>query len=183
MLELVVVLYILLIFPIFININLKYSAEKQILEFNVKLFKFIKIFDGYVEIIDEGIIIHLNKRKAILIFYKDIVSVRKKFEPLKDYHIFKLNTTIKMGILNDEDLKLNLAIIYNIIFNIIGQCVGQIKPYISLRNNVLIYEKENVLLLNVKATFVFNILMVIISFIKIFGEKIIYAIKCKAQSN
>ncbi len=183
MLAVIIILYIILIFPIFININLKYSADDKMLEYEIKLFSVLTIFYGYIEFIDEGIVIHLNNKKAILIFYKDIVSVRKKFEPLKDYHIFKLNTTIYMGVLNDEELRLNFAMMYNLIFNIIGQCANQIKPYLSLKSNICIYKKENLLILRVRTTFVFNVLMVVISLVKIFGEKIIYAIKCKTQPN
>ncbi len=151
------------------------------LEYQIKLFGFIKIIYGYIELIDEAIAIHINNKKAILIFYKDIFSMRKKFKPLRDYHVFKLNTAISLGVLDDEVQRLNFAIMYNFIFNIIGQCTSQIKPYLSLKSNIILYEKENIFMFRVRSTFVFNILMVLISLIKIFLEKIIYAVKSRTQ--
>lgn len=179
MLAVVVIIYAILIFPIFININVRYSKNINMLEYQIKLFSFITIIYGYIELIDEAIAIHINNKKAVLIFYKDIFSIRKKFKPLRDYHIFKFNTAISLGILDNETEKINFALIYNFIFNIIGQCTNQIKPYLSLKSSIMLYEKEDVFMFKVRSTFVFNVLMVLISLIKIFLEKIIYAIKSR----
>ncbi len=179
MLTIVVVLYIFLIFPIFTNINVRYSKNVNMLEYQIKLFSFITILFGYIELIDEAIVIHINNKKAVLIFYKDLFSIRKKFKPLRDYHIFKLNTNIKFGYLGDGIEKINFFIIYNFIFNMIGQWVGEIKPYLSLKSNIMLCEKENTFIFRVRSVFVFNMLMVLISLIKIFLEKIIYAVKSR----
>ena len=151
--------------------------------YKIKLFGFIKFLFGYVECIDEGIVVHINNKRAILIFYKDIFSMRKKFKPLKDYHIFRLNADISIGFLDDEVQKINFAIIYNIIFNELAQFFTQIKPYLRLNSNLSLYEQENILRLKIKISFVFNILMAIFSLIKIVLEKVVYAIKLKSQSN
>ncbi len=179
MLTVVICIYIILILPLFINLNIRYSENTKLLEYKIKLFSFITILFGYVELIDEAVAIHINNKKAVLIFYNDLFSIRKKFKPLKDYHIFKLNTTISLGILDDEVRKINFAIMYSFIFNAVGQCFSQIKPYLSLKSNLMLYEKENMFMFTIKTIFVFNFLMVVISLIKIFLEKIIYAVKSR----
>ena len=173
MLAIIIIVYIVLIFPLFININVKYLKNINNLEYQIKLFKFITIFFGYIELIDEGIAIHVNNKKAILIFYKDIFSMRKKFKPLKDYHIFKLNTAILIGGLNNKEEKLGFCMMYSFISNIIGQYFSQIKPYLTLKSNISFYDNKDMFMLRVRTTFVFNLLMVLISFIKIILEKII----------
>ncbi len=183
MLAVVVIVYAILIFPLFININIQYTKGTKILEYNIKLFSFIRVLFGYIELIDEGIIIHINNKKAILIFYNNLFSMRKKFKPLKDYHIFRFNTNISIGILDDEVQKLKLVFMYNYIFNVVGQCASQIKPYLSLKSKICLYENKDLLTFTVKTTFVLNILMILISIIKIILEKMIYAIKNRTQPN
>ncbi len=182
-LAIVIITYIFLIFPIFVNIKVKYLKSAKMLEYKIKLFSFITLFFGYVELIDEGIAIHVNDKKAILIFYKDIFSMRKRFKPLKDYHIFRLNANASIGLLDDEVQRLNFIIIYNFIFNIIGQCANQIKPYLKLKSNIALYEKEDLFSFVIKTTIVLNMLMILISLIKIVLEKIIYAIKSRTKPN
>lgn len=183
MLAVVIIVYVFLIFPIFLNINVKYSKNEKLLEYKIKMFNFITILFGNIELIDEGIAIHINNKKAILIFYKDIFSMRKKFKPLKDYHIFKFNTSISIGINENEMQTLNFIFLYNYIFNIVGQITNQIKPYLTLKSKINLFNKEDFLILLLKTTFVFNIFMVLISLIKIILEKIVYAIKTKSQPN
>ncbi len=179
----IVTIYIVLIFPIFLSINLEYSQNIKLLRYQIKLFGLLSIFGGYVELVEDGIVIHLSKRKAVLIFYKDLVSMRKKFEPLKDYHIFKLKTDVYIGLLDYEAEKINFATLYTIFFNIIGQYASQYKSYVTLNNNIYLFEKDNFVKFIINTTFVFNILMIIISIIKIILEKIIYAIKIRSQPN
>ena len=78
----VITTFILLIFPIFIRFNFAYSNEAKKILYTVKLFNFIVIFYGYVEKIEEGIAIHLNKTKAIIITNDKIFDVKNKIKPL-----------------------------------------------------------------------------------------------------
>ena len=87
----IITIYSILIFPILLNGNLSFNKNYKVINYNVKLFGFLKVLYGYFELDNEGIIVHLTKSKAILITFKDILSLRKKIKPLKDYHLFKFN--------------------------------------------------------------------------------------------
>jgi len=174
-------LIISLIFPIFLKINIIFN-DKQKLMYNIKLFSLVKVIGGEIGLLKEGIVIHLTKRKAIIIEYKDIVSIRKKFEPVKDFHFISFNSNIKIGD-NNFLLLIKLAYSYMFFINIIERIIKINKPYLDLDNSITIYENKDVFEMFCKINLVFNILVILISLIKIFMEKKIYAIKRRAKQN
>lgn len=174
-------LIISLIFPIFLKINIIFN-DKQKLMYNIKLFSLVKVIGGEIGLLKEGVVIHLTKRKAIIIEYKDIVSIRKKFEPVKDFHFISFNSNIKIGD-NNFLLLIKLAYSYMFFINIIERIIKINKPYLDLDNSITIYENKDVFEMFCKINLVFNILVILISLIKIFMEKKIYAIKRRAKQN
>ena len=176
MLIVTVIISIIIIFPIFINIKINFDSS-------IKKIYFIKILYGYIEKDTEGIIIHLNKRKAILIFYKDLFSMKDKAKPLKDYHLINFCSEISVGINNDIVKALELGYIYNYIMFYIRWLTFNKKPYFNLDTKVNIYEEKNLFIYKCKSTVLLNLLMIIISLIKIFVEKIYYAIRNRLQQN
>ena len=96
MLTVIVVVFTLIIFPIFLNIDLYFIKSENKLFFKIKIF-LIKIIGGYAEIINEGIIFHLTKTKAIILPFNKIFDMKKSVEPLKDYHFIKIKTRLVMG--------------------------------------------------------------------------------------
>ncbi len=177
MLIAIVIIFSLLIFPIFIRFEGEIDKKTQNLRYRVKLFKILPILFGYAEIIDEGIAVHVNNIKAFIIYYKDFFSIRKKIEPLKDYHFYKFNSTIYIGSKDNYDLVLTISIIYNAIINLIGFAFTNVKPYLKIKNDINLYNDKNEFILNVNFVIVLNLLMIALSFIKIILEKFIYAVK------
>lgn len=182
MLLAIVIAYFLLIFPIFVTGNLSINKNKREISYYIKIFGVIKVLYGYFQLDKEGLIIHLSKTKAILLRYDSLLSLKKKFKPLKDYHLLKFNSTLDLGT-NEDNLFLEFIGFYNFINQILGDNLKIIKPYFELNNEINIYENSNELNFRCSADLVFNLLMVIISVIKIIVEKFIYAIKNRAQQN
>lgn len=182
MLLAIIITYFLLIFPIFITGDLIINKNKNEISYTIKIFWVIKLLYGYFELDKEGIIIHLNKKKAILIRYDSLLSVRKKFKPLKDYHLLKFNSTLDFGA-RENYLSIQTATFYSLMGQILGDNLKIFKPYFETNNTINIYEDSNELNFRCNAELVFNLLMVIISVIKIIVEKIIYAIKSRTQQN
>ena len=60
----IVIIFSLIIFPIFLKANISFSKEKNKMFFVFYLFG-VKVIKGYAEIISEGRIVHLTKTKAI----------------------------------------------------------------------------------------------------------------------
>ena len=172
------IVFIILIFPIFVNINLYINIENKKLEYKIQLFKFITILFGYAEIVKEGFAIHINNVKAVIIKYKSLISIRKNVKPLKDYHILKFYSTLEISEPNEDNLKIiSIVLLIKSITDIVASNLTYFKPYLTIKNNVNIVNKNNIFNLNAKAHVILNLLMIILSLIKIFTEKLFYAIK------
>ena len=183
MLTFAIVLYILLIFPIYLNEYLYFSIETKKLFFSIKIFKVIKILSGYAEVKKDGIFIHLTRKKAILIPYSSLTSMKKKVKPLKDYHIIKWEFEADLGFVDNTVLALETAFLVNYLTSFINWITSNIKPYLIVKNNVNVYEAQNVFRIYFYGTVLLNLLMVILSLIKIILEKIIYALSARQQQN
>lgn len=168
-----IIIFSVLIFPLFLNIDLYFSHSAKKLFFGVDLFGFIKLLSGYAQLLNDGIALHLSDKKAIIIFYKNITGMGKSVKPLRDYHIIKTDFNIETG--SENNFFAATAAAYTIKFfgDIFGFHIYNVKPYVRFNYNIKVYEKD---ILNVYAEFtvLFNILMIIISLIKILTEKIIY---------
>lgn len=182
MLIVTVVVVLIIIFPIFINIKVNYDISIKKFYYEIRVF-FIKTLYGYIEKHADGIIVHLNKRKAILIFYKDLLNMKDKAKPLKDYHLINFYSEIKIGIENNLINALELGFLYNIIMFYIKWFTYNKKPYFNIDNKIYIYEGKNIFSFMCKSTVLLNLLMIIISLIKIIVEKIYYAIRNRLQQN
>ncbi len=169
----VVIIFSLLIFPIFITVKANLSKEKNKLFFAFNLFG-LRVFRGYAELISEGIIIHLTKTKAVIIPFDKIFEVRKSVEPLKDYHFIKLTTKVDLGNETSVIEPLFFSLLIDYFYNIIGWFVKNKKPYVKLSNNFNVYEGEDKLEIYLSITIVLNILMVLLSLIKILVGKLVY---------
>ena len=182
MLILVVLIYVLLIFPIFINIKLFFCKENKKLFFAINCFMFT-IIGGYVEQIKEGFAIHVTKNKAIIIPYKKVLGLKSSVKPLKDYHFIKLNMEIDIG--NDDNIVASLSIAYiiNYVHAIIKGYINQIKPYVVFNQNVNVIENSETFNIKIDSLILFNLLMVLLSLVKIFVEKIINEFRNKKRQN
>ena len=101
---------------------------------------------------------------------------------VKDYHLLKFNSILNLGI-NENLLRLDVATFYSTITYFLGEHLRVIKPYFDLKNTLNLHEDSNELNFTCSTELVFNLLMVIMSAIKIIVEKFIYAIKSRKQQN
>lgn len=182
MLYVILIIYIVLIFPIFINVKLKFDKDKKKVFFKIKLFNIVRVINGYIENKKDGFFIHLTKKKAILFEYERLFDFRKKVRPLKDYHIISFNSQVLIGS-NDNLLKnIEIAFIFNYLVNNIQWFFYHKKPYLYINNSIKIYD-DKVFIIKISVKFVLNLLMIFISLIKILMEKMFYAITRKVQQN
>lgn len=181
-LTIIIATLIIIIFPIFLNVKLVFD-DSNVLRYKIKLFSIFRIFGGNVELLEDGIIIHLTKSKAILIKYSELIDLRKKFEPIKDFHLVQFITDIEMGAEDILDASGIISFSYLLISSIIKCIVNTFKPYVEMKTNIKINESKDIFGIKVRITLIFNLLIVIISAIKILMEKIIYAIKNTRQQS
>ena len=178
----ILIFLILIIFPIFLNIKIFFSWEIKKLFFLINIFG-IKCLSGYFEILSDCIAIHLTDKFAIIIPLKNLLGMRTRVKPLKDYHFVKFNSTIEIG--SKESLISNFAFafIINYFYNFTLWFLSNSKPYINFNNKINLYQDNKKLNIIIDSTVIFNILMVLISIIKIIMEKIVYAFRNKKQQN
>lgn len=173
---------IFVVFPLFLSCKVGYFGETKKIYFSFSLFGFIKVFGGYVEFFSNGFAIHYRKKKAFFVFYKKLFGMRKSFKPLQDYHFIKLKTCIDVG----KNNHLTDVFIGSFLFNYLTRNIEWFykirKPYYNLKNYINIYEDEDIFNFYFDALIIFNFLMIILSFIKIITEKLIYAISKGKQS-
>ena len=170
-----IIVFSIIIFPIFIKVWFNFSLKEKKLFFTITLFGFLKIISGYAEQIKEGFAVHITKKKAIIIEYKNILDMRKKVKPLKDYHFIKLHTITEIGSSNSTMLPFVISNLAGFIDNFSCWFLYNFKPYLDVNNKIFVFEGEDRLEVFCKLNAVFNLMMVVISLFKILMEKMIYA--------
>ena len=168
--------YLIIIFPIFLSVNCSYLDESKTVYFKFKLFK-IKIFVGTIRVLCQGVLLEISKKRTVIIPFNKLVNVRKKVEPLKDYHFIKFTSNIEIG---NQDNPLSAIVIahnVNTFFNYLHGYVSCIKPYVKIENSVKVHTDRDELKFKFDLTIIFNLLMIVLSLIKILVGKLNYAIK------
>lgn len=179
-----IIVFILLIFPIFINLKLAFILQDKKLYFNIKLYGLINILNGYIEKIDEGLAIHLTKNKAIIVPYKKLLNVKGSVKPLMDYHFYNVTLDVTLGNENSILTPTTISFISSYIINQITWYLYHKKPYVKINKNFTVIEEKNICDVRFSTLILFNLLMIILSIIKIVVEKIINGIrKQNKQSN
>ena len=174
MLALSIIIFSGLIFPIFLNLDIYYREDVKKLFFSVSLFNLFRIIGGYITLSNDGFFIHLSKNKAFFVPYINLVGARKKIKPLKDYHIISFYSILELR-LNPQSFTGLFPIIYVWHNDISSKIIKNIKPYVKLDNRLFLYKMKKDLELFIETKTIFNLLMIVLSLIKILTEKIIYA--------
>ncbi len=166
--------FIVLIFPIFLNVNIVFNFKYKKVFFALKIFGIIKILSGYIEISKNDVLIHISDKKAILIEFIDLDGVKKSFKPFMDYHFISLRTLTELGDNENRIIPFFSTFILNYIESILKWLLINRKPYVNFNNYYNIYESEDKKAFFGKALITLNFLMIIISVIKILVEKLTY---------
>ncbi len=176
-----IVIFIVLIFPLFLSIKTVYCFKQKKLFFGVYLFS-IKILGGYVELVADGIAIHVTKKKAFLILYKNLIKMRVSVKPLQDYHFIKFKVYTDIGIKQNILPILSCVFFFDYVWQSATFFLKTQKTYITFENNINVYEGEPRFNVYIDTTILLNVLMIMISLIKIFVEKIVYGISKRKQN-
>jgi len=170
--KIAVIIFLILIFPIFIGFNFHYLNNTRKVYFEIKLFNFVNVFNGSINFHLKNIVIKNNFNKDILISYRKLIGLKNKINPLKDFNIIKFNSIVEIGSKNPL-LAIGLGNFINIIIQNLGFAIKSVKPYLYNENDILVYANEKKLKIYCNGYLVFNILTVILSLIKIGVEKVI----------
>ena len=170
------------IFPLFLNIHAAIIGKNKKFYVGIYLFGIIKILSGYAEKISDGFAFHLSNKKALIFNRKSLLTARKSIKPFMDYHSIKIKTVAELGSVDNEIAPFAAVFAASFINSFLVWFFALKKPYLKIENEFNVYRNENVFNAFCTSVFVFNFLMILISIIKIFSEKIIYAFKQRRKN-
>ena len=123
------------------------------LAFSISLYKFFRVFGGYIATYKGGLAMHISPQKAILIPYRDLNRERQRFSIMRAFHLHKINLTVETG----AEYLLSSAMIHGIlraIFFILG---GKKE---TIENNVWLVDGD-VLRITMNFTIRFNLFILL----------------------
>lgn len=135
----------------------------------------ISVLNGYIGLTDKKIVLHYTKNKAKIISVKDITSAKNSIKPLIDLNVLKIENILEMP---TDKLPLLFFLIFT--YNQTTALLKYKKPYLQ---NSLTVKRSDKISLYVKSIAVFNILSVILFFIKIVIGKIYESTKRKQNKH
>lgn len=175
----VALIYSAIIFPIFLTVKVSLISEKKCAYFGIFAFRMLRIVDGFAGI-EYGKIYYVINGKREVVRLTLLKNMKTKVKPLMDYHILSLNNVLELG---DEQLITPYVVgqAINVIASSVFFSVLIKKPYLKLTNDIIINDvitdKKKYVNDFLSFTVVLNILMILISIVKIITEKLINAIK------
>ena len=183
MIRVVLISFTILIFPIFINFDVLLKKDLKRVFYGVHAYGIIPLSGGYMETGDKTLIIHLSNHRAIIIPFNKILGIKNKIKPLKDYHFIKLEYVLDIGCKNGSMLPFSAGCAINYVTDMLKRYFYFNKPYLKLNGKVNIYMGKNIFDVYFSGIVVFNILMIVLSIIKILTEKLFYAFGKRKEQN
>lgn len=160
---------LLFLFPVFVYIDAYVDIRENKCWFALSLFKFVKIFGGYLQLKKEGLVFHITEKKAVILPYKQMAPMRKKFEVTKGFQLYRFHQIVETGgegqpsgVLIAAALQVASAQIFSVL--------ETMHPFLSLKNGVLLTERAE-LKLSLQFVTVFNGLILSIAI----GKKLLEA--------
>ena len=164
---------VILFFPVFLSLDSYTDLLKNKVFFSVYLFKFIKIFGGYLTLHRDGIAIHLGEKKALFVKYADMQNERKKFEITAGFQLYSLRTSIELGNKYFPMLGFYAAAFAQILSRTIYPLFCRNKKFLNLKNGTILTPMDDDVKVTMHLVTVFNQLTVLIAFFKLMLEEII----------
>ena len=170
-------IFFVLIFPIFVSGFAVFGKNDKSLSFGVYLYGAICVFMGKIKKRGGYLFIKHTFSKGKYIPICKILSFKKTIRPLNDYHIIVLRSLTEAGTGENPFMPVLCANAFNVVNSIAGNVITANKPYLKLKNDLNLFENDSRFNVFIKTVVVFNLLMVLLSVIKILAGKLLYAIK------
>lgn len=162
-----------LLFPIFLNINLFFDIEKKKCCFSVYLLRFIKLHGGYITVCRRGIVLHMSRKKALLVPFRELLDSGKKFEITSGFILYGYSHFIEIG--GEENLVLPLFAAAMVrILTCIGAAYAVKKRHCrSFKGDVACIYGKPCLKVSMRLIFLFNLGLLLLAGIKLILRNIL----------
>lgn len=167
----IVCVYAAIILPISLTFNLNYSSEKKEVRLCVSVYGALSVINAKIEPIKQGIVIRFSSGKTKTINLLSLKNIKSSIKIFRDFHIVKA----KLFILRETDNVFSEYLkfyIFNYVINMIIPIIKYNKPYLKAESEALLTEGEDKLDVHAEAHIFFNLLVVIMTFIKSLWGKI-----------
>lgn len=162
----------ILLFPVFLNVNLYIDLNDKKGWFSFYILHSIKIYGGYASLYKEGIAFHLTDRKAVLLPYGDMVNMRQKFEITRGFRLLTYSHVIEIG-LSDHDAQIfAAAVLLRRISDFFGTYFIVKKNCQSFHGDIVVRCGENCAKASIHFVLFFNLIILMIAIFKILLGKI-----------
>ena len=168
------------LFPIFVYVDAYVDVKENRCWFSLSFFKYLKVFSGYMQLHPDGLIFHLTKKTAIILPYKQMMGMRKKFEITNGFQLYRFHQIVEAG----SPDKISGIVLGAILHSISGQVFSVMQtnhPFLSLRHSTLLSGSGEIKI-TINTAFVFNGLILSIAFTKKLLEAIINWIRKKRST-
>ena len=174
---------ILLIFPLFLGLKFRLNGSEKSAYYSIKLFG-ITVSKGRLVLSDEkdGIKVFKKGKLSKTIYWRQFFTYNSAIKPFSDYSVTSVKTCLMLG---DKDSIITPFIVLNIlsfISEFFMWFFALNKPYLKIDNSFFVLEQKDVFDFKINIKILFNVLMVLLSVIKIVMEKIINGSKNRKQN-
>ena len=161
----------LLLFPIFLTINIYTDLEKKRIWFSLYVLHGIKIYGGYVSMYGEGFAFHLTKNKAVLLPFKELINAPNKFKITRGFSVIAFNYVAELGSELGQNMVLAAALL-RIASDLFGVYLISKKQCDAYKGDIYFRLGWNNFKISLRAILAFNVLLLFVAAVKIFLQKI-----------
>lgn len=129
----IVSIVVFVLFPVFIRVNIYIDILEKKVYYAFYMFRFFKIYGGYMTIYQEGVAFHLSDTKAVLLPYSEMVDTRKKFEIAKGFLLLHYSQVSEIGLKENLAYASMISIFLQIVSGIFAGYVMNKKIAMSLQ--------------------------------------------------
>ena len=146
---------LLFFFPVFFYVDGYLDARERKCYFALSLYKHIKIYGGYAQLIRDGIAVHLTKKTAVVLSFKDMMTSGKKhFEVTKGFQLYRFHQILEVSGA-ERPYGVMLAAFIQMVSAQTFSVLKTAHPFLSLKNSTVLVHRPT-LKVTLQASMVFN---------------------------
>ena len=88
---------LLFFLPVFVYADLYLDAARNRGWFTISLYHRLRVFSGYLQLRREGAVLHLTKKKAVILPFREMPAARKRFEVTDGFQPWKISQVVELG--------------------------------------------------------------------------------------
>lgn len=155
--------FIFLLFPINADINIFCDILKRKLYYGVYIFKFIKIYGGFLFVNAKGFKISITDKKNITAPFSDIFKQGIDLKLYKGFLLRRINYVLENGSVENPAGPVMLMTLTEALLSSLFNVLKTDNKRLNLKQNIILVENKDALKLSMNIVYLFNMLSVVMS--------------------